>query len=120
MAKQKSAFRQMSDSIKAVGTAVADVAQAAIIASSDLPEGGGYRPVKKQRWAQKIEAADAKKSTAKKSKRKQLRARARRPARNPKRKSSNMRTNSVGTLTAWCLGRGCNHHSILDVSSYPD
>jgi hypothetical protein len=64
MAKQKSVFRQISDSIKASATTVADIAQVAITASSDLPEGGGYQPVKKQRWAQEIEATDAKKSTA--------------------------------------------------------
>ena len=32
----------------------------------------------------------------------------------------NMRTNAVRTLAAWCLGRGCNHHRVLDVSDYPD
>jgi len=64
MAKQKSVFRQISDSIRAGAAAVADVAQVAITASWDLPEGGGYQPVKKQRWAQEIEATDAKKSTA--------------------------------------------------------
>jgi hypothetical protein len=32
----------------------------------------------------------------------------------------NMRANGVHTLAAWWLGRGCNHHFILDVSSYPD
>jgi hypothetical protein len=41
MATQKLVVRQFSDSIKAGGTAVADVAQAAIIASSNLPEDGG-------------------------------------------------------------------------------
>ena len=86
MAKQKSAFRQMSDSIKAVGTAVADVAQAAIIASSDLPEGGGYRPVKKQRWAQEIEATDAKKLTAKKSKKKALKRAVKKTSKKSKKK----------------------------------
>jgi hypothetical protein len=25
----------------------------------------------------------------------------------------NMRANGVRNLTAWCLGRGCNHHSVL-------
>jgi hypothetical protein len=25
----------------------------------------------------------------------------------------NMRANSVRTLAAWCLGRGCNHHRVL-------
>ena len=32
----------------------------------------------------------------------------------------NMRANGVRTLAAWCLGRSCNHHFILDVSTYPD
>jgi hypothetical protein len=32
----------------------------------------------------------------------------------------NMRTNGVQTLAAWCLGFGCNHFGILDVSAYPD
>jgi hypothetical protein len=32
----------------------------------------------------------------------------------------NMRANGVRTLAAWCLGRGCNHFRVLDVSSYPD
>jgi hypothetical protein len=32
----------------------------------------------------------------------------------------NMRSNGVRPLTVWCFGRGCNHHSILDVSNYPD
>jgi hypothetical protein len=32
----------------------------------------------------------------------------------------NMRANSARTLAAWCLGRGCNHFRVLDVSSYPD
>jgi hypothetical protein len=32
----------------------------------------------------------------------------------------NLRANGVHTLAAWCLGRGCNHNRILDVSSYPD
>ena len=86
MAKQKSVFRQISDSIKAGGTTVADVAQAAIIASSDLPEGGGYRPVKNQRWAQEIEASDAKKSTAKKSKRKKVNRAAKKTSKKSKKK----------------------------------
>jgi hypothetical protein len=30
----------------------------------------------------------------------------------------NMRANGVRTLATSCLGRGCNHHSILDVSGY--
>jgi hypothetical protein len=33
---------------------------------------------------------------------------------------ANMRANGVQTLAAWCLGRGCNHHRVLDVSAYPD
>jgi hypothetical protein len=33
---------------------------------------------------------------------------------------ANMRTNGVRTLAAWCLGRGCDHHFILDVSRYLD
>ncbi len=70
MAKQKSVFRKMSDSIKAGATAVADVAQAAITSASDLPEHGGYKPVNKQRWVQEIEATGAKKSSKKKSKKK--------------------------------------------------
>lgn len=86
MAKQKSVFRQISDSIKAGGTAVADVAQAAITASSDLPEGGGYRPVKNQRWAQEIEASDAKKSTGKKSKRKKVKRAAKKTSKKSKKK----------------------------------
>jgi len=32
----------------------------------------------------------------------------------------NMRENGVGTLAAWCLGRGYNHYRVLDVSAYPD
>ena len=32
----------------------------------------------------------------------------------------NMRANGVQRLAAWCLGRGCNHRSILDVSGYAD
>ena len=86
MAKQKSVFRQISDSIKAGGTTVADVAQAAIIASSDLPEGGGYRPVKKQRWAQEIEATEAKKSTAKKSKKKTVKRAVKKTSKKSKKK----------------------------------
>ncbi len=64
MAKQISVFRQISDSIRAGAAAIADVAQVAITASWDLPEGGGYQPVKKQRWALEIEATAEKKSTA--------------------------------------------------------
>jgi hypothetical protein len=33
---------------------------------------------------------------------------------------ANTRANSVRTLAAWCLGRGCNHFRILDVSAYSD
>ena len=86
MAKQKSVFRQISDSIKAGGTAVADIAQAAITASSDLPEGGGYRPVKNQRWAMEIEASGAKKSIAKKSKRKKVKRAAMKASKKSKKK----------------------------------
>jgi hypothetical protein len=32
----------------------------------------------------------------------------------------NMRSNGVQRLAVWCLGRGCNHHTILDVSGYSD
>ena len=32
----------------------------------------------------------------------------------------NMRANGVQTLAAWWLGCGCNHHRVLDVSTYPD
>jgi len=31
-----------------------------------------------------------------------------------------MRANGVRTLAAWCLGRGCDHHRVLDVSGYPE
>ena len=86
MAKPKTVFRKISDSIKAGGAAVADVAQAAITASSDLPEGGGYRPVKNQRWAQEIEASDAKKSTAKKSKSKKVKRAAKKTSKKSKKK----------------------------------
>jgi len=30
------------------------------------------------------------------------------------------RGNGAHTLAAWCLGRGCNHFRVLDVSAYPD
>ena len=86
MTKQKSAFRQMSDSIKAGGTAVADVAQAAITASSDLPEDGGHQPVKNQRWAREIEASDEKKLTAKRSKRKKVKRAAKKTSKKSKKK----------------------------------
>jgi hypothetical protein len=32
----------------------------------------------------------------------------------------NMRANGVRTLDAWCQARGCNHHSIVDVSDLAD
>jgi hypothetical protein len=32
----------------------------------------------------------------------------------------NMRANGVRTLDAWCSARGCNHHSIVDVSELAD
>jgi hypothetical protein len=32
----------------------------------------------------------------------------------------NMRANGVHTLGAWCLGRGCYHHRVLDVSGFAD
>jgi hypothetical protein len=32
----------------------------------------------------------------------------------------NMRANGVRTLAAWCLGRGCDHFRIVDVSAYAD
>jgi len=67
MAKQKSIFRKLNESIKSGAAAVADVAQAAIISASDLPEGGGFQPVKKQRWVQEIEANPKKSSKTKKS-----------------------------------------------------
>jgi hypothetical protein len=31
---------------------------------------------------------------------------------------ANMRTKGVRTLAAWCLGRGCDHFLVLDVSGY--
>ena len=33
---------------------------------------------------------------------------------------ANMRANGVRTLAAWCLGRGCNHFRVFDVSGYAD
>ena len=86
MAKHKSAYRKISDSIKAGGTTIADIAQSAIMASADLPEGGGYRPVKNQRWAQEIEASGAKKSIAKKSKRKKVKRAAMKASKKSKKK----------------------------------
>jgi hypothetical protein len=62
MAKQKSVLQQVGDSIKAGATAIVDVAQAALTAASDLPNGGGYTPVKDQRWVREIEANKPKKS----------------------------------------------------------
>jgi NAD(P)-dependent dehydrogenase (short-subunit alcohol dehydrogenase family) len=32
----------------------------------------------------------------------------------------NMRANGVRTLDAWCLGRDCHHHKVLDVSTMPN
>jgi len=32
----------------------------------------------------------------------------------------NMRENGVRTLDAWCLARGCHHHSVVDVSAIGD
>jgi hypothetical protein len=32
----------------------------------------------------------------------------------------NMRANGVRTLDAWCQARGCNHHSVVDVSELAD
>ena len=86
MAKQKTVFRKITDSIRAAGTAVADVAQASIIASSDLPEGGGYRPLKNQRWAMEIEAGDEKKSTAKRAKSKKVKRAAKKTTKRSKKK----------------------------------
>ncbi|MEI9805924.1 MAG: hypothetical protein WDN48_18020 [Pseudolabrys sp.] len=86
MARQKSIFGKIGDSIKVGGAAVADVAQAAITASSDLPDGGGYRQVKNQRWAQEIEATGAKKSTAKKSKKKVVKRAAKKTSKKTKKK----------------------------------
>ena len=86
MAKQKSVFRKIRDSINAGGTAIADVAQAAITASSDLPEHGDYRPVEKQRWAQEIEASEAKNSNAKKSKWKKIKKAAKKTSKKSKKK----------------------------------
>ena len=80
MAKRKSVFRQMGDSIKAGAAAIADVAQAALTSSSDLPNDGGYTPVKKQRWAQEIEATGANKRAKKKSKKKTVKKTAKKTA----------------------------------------
>ena len=86
LARQSDRRAEMVGERLAAGTAVADVAQAAIIASSDLPEGGGCRPVKNQRWAQEIEATDAKKSTVKKSKRKKAKRAAKKTSKKSKKK----------------------------------
>jgi hypothetical protein len=32
----------------------------------------------------------------------------------------NMHANGVHTLDAWCAARGCNHHSVVDVSALAD
>jgi hypothetical protein len=32
----------------------------------------------------------------------------------------NMRANGARTLAAWCLGRGCKHFRVIDVSSFSD
>ncbi len=32
----------------------------------------------------------------------------------------NMRANGVRTLGVWCLGRGCDHHRVMDVERYGD
>jgi hypothetical protein len=32
----------------------------------------------------------------------------------------NMRQIGVRTLAMWCDGHDCNHHQIIDVSTYPD
>ncbi len=65
MAKRKSALGRMGASIRAGAAAVADVAQAALTGASDLPEDGGYKPVKTQRWAREVEATGAKRSAVK-------------------------------------------------------
>lgn len=87
MAKGKSVFRQMSNSIKAGATAIADVAQAALTSSSDLPNDGGYKPVGKQRWAQEIEATGTKKPAKTKSKKKTVKRAVKKKSKAPKPKS---------------------------------
>jgi len=91
MAKQKSIFRKLNESIKSGAAAVADVAQAAIISASDLPEGGGFQPVKKQRWVQEIEANPKKssktKSNKKKSKKKSVKRTVKKTSKKSKKKS---------------------------------
>jgi len=32
----------------------------------------------------------------------------------------NMRENGVRTVDVWCLARGCNRHSVVDVNALPD
>jgi hypothetical protein len=32
----------------------------------------------------------------------------------------NMRVNGIQTLDAWCTARGCQHHSVVDVSAMAD
>ena len=32
----------------------------------------------------------------------------------------NMRANGVHRLGAWCLGRDCHHHGVIDVTIYSD
>jgi hypothetical protein len=32
----------------------------------------------------------------------------------------NMHENGVHNLAAWCLGRGCNHYRVINVSAYAD
>jgi len=32
----------------------------------------------------------------------------------------NMRPNRIHSLDAWCLARGCNRHSVVDVNALPD
>ena len=86
MAKQRSIFRKLNESIKAGATAVADVAQAAIISASDLPEGGGFQPVKKQRWVREIEATP-RKSAKKKSKKKSVKRAVKKTGKKSKKKS---------------------------------
>ena len=86
MAKQRSIFRKLNESIKAGATAVADVAQSAIISASDLPEGGGFQPVKKQRWVREIEATP-RKSAKKKSKKKSVKRAVKKTGKKSKKKS---------------------------------
>jgi hypothetical protein len=89
MAKQKSVFRRMGDSIKAGASAVADVAQAAITSAGDLPEDGGYKPAGKQRWAQEIEATGAKKAAKKRTKKKAVKKASKKAVKKTAKKSKN-------------------------------